>query len=77
VPVGLLLHRFASVREALLAQLRSYSDEEWRTPVPVDLDSRRSMGSLAEYVMAVPGQHSYWHAAIHLHRLSAMGPNQG
>jgi len=77
MPVGLLLHRFTSVREALLAQLRGYSDEEWRTPVPVDLDPRRSMGSLAEYVMTVPGQHSYWHAAIHLHRLSAMGANQG
>jgi hypothetical protein len=70
VPVGLLLHRFASVREALLAQLRGYSDEEWRTPVPVDLAPRRSVGSLAAYVMTVPGQHSYWHAAIHLHRLS-------
>jgi mycothiol maleylpyruvate isomerase-like protein len=70
VPVGLLLHRFASVREALLAELRSYSDEEWRTPLPVDLDPRRSVGSLAEYVMTVPGQHSYWHAAIHLKRLS-------
>ncbi len=77
LPVGLLLHRFASVREALLAELRSYSEEEWRTPVPVDLDPRRSVGSLAEYVMTVPGQHSYWHAAIHLHRLSAMGANRG
>jgi Mycothiol maleylpyruvate isomerase N-terminal domain len=77
LPVGLLLHRFASVREALLAELRSYSEEEWRTPVPVDLDPRRSVGSLAEYVMTVPGQHSYWHAAIHLHRLSAMGANHG
>jgi hypothetical protein len=76
VPVRLLLHRFASVREALLAELRSYSKEEWRTPLAVDLDPRRSVGSLAQYVMTVPGQHSYWHAAIHLHRSSAMSASQ-
>jgi len=77
LPVGLLLHRFTSAREALLAELRSYSKEEWHTPLPVDLEPRRSVGSLAEYVMTVPGQHSYWHAAVHLHRLSVMGANRG
>jgi hypothetical protein len=77
VPVGLLLHRFASVRDALLAELRGYSEEEWRTPTAFDLDPRHSVGSLAEYVMTVPGQHSYWHVAIHLRRSSAVGANQG
>jgi len=76
LPVGLLLHRFMSAGEALLAELQSNSEEGWRSPAPVDLDPRRSMGSLAQYVMTVPGQRSYWHAAIHLHRSAAMGANQ-
>ena len=77
LPVGPLLHRFASAREALLAELRSYSEEEWGTPTSVDLDPRPSMGSLAQYAMTVPGHHSYWHAAIHLRRSAAMGVNHG
>jgi hypothetical protein len=27
--------------------------------------------------MTVPRQHPYWHAAIHLRRLSAVGADQG
>jgi hypothetical protein len=77
LPVGLLFHRFASVRDALLAELRSYSEDEWHDPVPLDFDTGRSVGSLAQYVMTVPRQHPYWHAAIHLRRLSATGADQG
>ena len=77
LPVGLLLHRFASVHDALLAELGSYSEAEWHAPVPFDADTGRSVGSLAQYVMTVPRQHPYWHAAIHLRRLSAMGADQG
>ena len=77
LPVGLLLQRFASVRDALLAELRSYSEDEWHDPVPLDVDTGRSVGSLAQYVMTVPRLHPYWHAAIHLGRLSATGVDQG
>lgn len=70
LPVDLLLHRFAVVRDALLAQLRGYSRQAWDAPVPLDLEPKRSLGSLAQYVMTVPGRPPYSHAAIHLRKLA-------
>jgi Mycothiol maleylpyruvate isomerase N-terminal domain len=73
LPVPLLLHRFAAVRDALLAELRSHTEDRWRTPVALDPGPARSIGSLAQYVMTVPRAAPYWHAAIHLGKLAEVG----
>lgn len=73
LPVRLLLHRFATVRDALLAELQNYTDEEWHAPVLLDVRSAHSVGSLAQYVMTVPRAAPYWHAAIHLGKLAETG----
>ncbi len=70
LPVPLLLHRFAAARDALLAELRSYDEDRWRAPVPLDLAAASTTGSLAQYVMTVPQAAPCWHAAIHLGRLA-------
>jgi Mycothiol maleylpyruvate isomerase N-terminal domain len=70
LPVTLLLHRFATARDALLAELRSYDEDRWRAPVPLDLAASHTTGSLAQYVMTVPRAEPCWHAAIHLGRLA-------
>lgn len=59
LPADLLLHRFTTVREALVAQLGTYTFEEWTA----------RGGPLAQHVMTVPDHDPYWHAAIHLDRL--------
>ena len=73
LPVDLLLHRFAVVRDALLAELRGHTDQSWAAETRLDLDPARSVGGLAQYVMTVPGRSSYWHAAIHLRKLAEVG----
>jgi hypothetical protein len=55
IPVDLLVHRFDTVRRALVEELRGYVDGGWD-----------SVGPLAQHAMTVPGAASYWHAAIHL-----------
>jgi hypothetical protein len=72
LPVPLLLHRFAGVRDALLAELRGYAEDQWLAPVPL-AGSAYSMGSLAQYVMTVPRAAPCWHAAIHLDKLAEVG----
>jgi hypothetical protein len=55
-PVELLVDRFVRVRDALVAQLSGYTEEEWTG----------SVGELAQHAMTVPGSDPYWHAALHL-----------
>jgi len=52
----LLLHRLVTVRDALLTELDEYDEETWRS----------GTGELAQRICTVPGQPSYWHAALHL-----------
>jgi Mycothiol maleylpyruvate isomerase N-terminal domain len=73
LPVTLLLHRFATVRDALLSELRSHHGDGWLAPLPLGPGPAHSPGSLAQYVMTVPGAAPYWHAAIHLGRLAEVG----
>jgi len=68
LPVELLVHRFTSVRDALLDELARHDDDMWARPVGV---RPGSVGALAQYVMTVPGNDPYWHAAIHLGELAA------
>jgi hypothetical protein len=70
LPVSLLLHRFAAVRDALVDELTGYTSAEWAASPSVGFTAVRSIGSLAQYVMTVPGAEPYWHAAIHLDRLT-------
>jgi hypothetical protein len=61
IPAELLLHRAASVRDALVAQLQAYAPDDWSA----------NSGPLAQYIMTVPNHDPYWHAAIHLDQLPA------
>ena len=70
LPVPLLLHRFAAAGDALLAELRDYDEQRWRAPLAFDLAAAATTGSLAQYVMTVPGKAPCCHAAIHLGRLA-------
>ncbi|MBM7784074.1 hypothetical protein [Tenggerimyces flavus] len=63
VPTELLVHRYESVRAALLDELQS---DGWNDDVKLELAQEHSVGSLAEYVMTVPNNPAFWHAAIHL-----------
>src|SRR5215207_802271 len=69
-PVDLLMHGFDAVLEALLNELRSYTEDRWLEPAPPRVSPVLTIGSLAEYVMTVPRMPSYWHAAIHLDKLA-------
>ena len=73
LPVPLLLHRFAAVRDALVTELRSYAEDRWLAPIPFDPGPADSIGALAQHVMTVPRAAPYWHAAIHLDRLAEVG----
>jgi hypothetical protein len=66
IPSDLLLHRFASVRTALLDELGTLSDEQWSSPAAVEHDQAGSLGGLMQYAMTVPNRQPFWHAAIHL-----------
>jgi DinB superfamily len=72
LPVTLVLHRFATVGDALVAELAGYAEEEWTAPIAADPDPPHSLGWLAQYVMTVPGAPAYWHAAIHLNKLATL-----
>jgi hypothetical protein len=70
LPVELLVHRYTAVRDALLDELARYDDEvaryddeAWARPAGV---RPGSVGELVQYVMTVPGDDPYRHAAIHL-----------
>jgi hypothetical protein len=69
LPVELLVHRFTAVRDALLDEFSRYDDEQWRAPIAGTRSGAESIGALAQYVMTVPGNAPYWHAAIHLGEL--------
>lgn len=62
-PAELLLHRFETVRDALLDELATHS---WDANLELDQETPHSKGSLATYVMTVPHQEPFWHAALHL-----------
>lgn len=68
VPVELLVHRFAATRDALLDEFASFDEDRWLAPIPV----AESMGWLSQYVMTVPRNAPYWHAAIHLGELATV-----
>lgn len=51
LPADLLLHRSASIHDAVLDQLTT---------------SWESVGELAQRVWTVPGKPAFWHAAVHL-----------
>jgi hypothetical protein len=70
LPVGLLLHRFTVVTDALLDELARYRDAQWQAQVQVSDAPGQSIAALAQYVMTVPGNAPYWHAAIHLGELA-------
>ncbi|HEY8454405.1 MAG TPA: maleylpyruvate isomerase N-terminal domain-containing protein [Actinopolymorphaceae bacterium] len=66
LPSDLLLHRFQASRDALLAELSCYDEYAWVDPTLTVKREVTSIGGLAQYVMTVPGQQAYWHAALHL-----------
>lgn len=68
MPIELLFHRFTAVHEALTAELAGYDEQTWTAPLPAPVSGAKpdSMGALAQYVMTVPGNAPYWHAALHL-----------
>jgi hypothetical protein len=70
IPSELLLHRFESVRTALLDELSALTDEQWSGAPELEHDHGASLGGLMQYVMTVPNQQPYWHAAIHLGQLA-------
>jgi hypothetical protein len=69
LPSDLLLHRFASVRIALLDELNALTDEQWAGAPELAHEAAGSLGGLMQYAMTVPNQQPYWHAAIHLGQL--------
>jgi hypothetical protein len=71
LPVGQLLHRFTAVRDALLAELARYDDEAWARPIALAGVPAGSVGELVQYVMTVPGNDPYRHAAIHLREVAS------
>ena len=77
IPSDLLLHRFASVRAALLDELGALSDEQWSGAPELEHDAAASLGGLVQYVMTVPNQQPFWHAAIHLGQLAGVAVGGG
>lgn len=69
LPVDALVQRMEVVRDALLAEIGCYDEEEWLETMPSD-ENGRSMGALSQYAMTVPSHEPYWHAAIHLGELN-------
>jgi hypothetical protein len=61
IPASLLMHRLSSVRNALLTEIRRYSEAEWQAP--------EAIGEVAQHAMTVPGKPPYVHAALHLDEL--------
>lgn len=69
LPVELVVHRFTAVRDALLGELAGHDDASWARLAGV---RPGSVGALAQYVMTVPGNDPYRHAAIHLGAVAAI-----
>jgi Mycothiol maleylpyruvate isomerase N-terminal domain len=63
LPAPLLLHRFRSIRDSMLAEFARYDQQAW---VTVQAGQGESIGALAQRVWTVPGRAAYRHAAIHL-----------
>jgi hypothetical protein len=55
IPSGLLLHRFHSVADALVAEIQQYDETSWN-----------GIGALAEYAATPPDGALFGHAARHL-----------
>jgi hypothetical protein len=72
LPVPLLLHRFRSVGDAMLAEFDGCGEQDWTGtgPEPVLGDG---IGALAQEIWTVPGRPAFWHAAIHLNHPAAGG----
>jgi len=76
LPVELLLHRFEAVCDALNDELSRYDEEQWTAPFPLDHPKATSTGAFAQYVLSIPDQSPYWHAAIHLGELAVMSEKE-
>lgn len=76
VPPEALLHRFRTVRDALLDELGRISERAWTQAGPAPLLAT-GFGGLAERIWSVPGQPAYWHAAIHLNQLPDSADEHG
>jgi hypothetical protein len=70
LPALLLLHRFVTVRDALLAEFGRMGEQEWSGAGPAPVLAG-GIGALAQRVWTVPGQPAFWHSAIHLNKLPA------
>lgn len=65
---SLLLHRLRAAQDAVLAELGRHGGQAWTGAGQVP-SLARGIGGLAQRVWTVPGQPSFWHAAIHLNQL--------
>ncbi|MGW1339613.1 hypothetical protein ACWCOV_01065 [Kribbella sp. NPDC002412] len=65
IPSGLLLHRFHSVADALVAEIRQYDDDAWNDPATGG-GYDGGIGALAEYAATPPDGVLFGHAARHL-----------
>ncbi|MFI6920632.1 DinB family protein [Nonomuraea spiralis] len=68
LPASLLLHRSASVHDAIVADLSRFGEESWDSP---------GLGAVTQRVWTVPGNPAYWHAAIHLGQVPSIPPAAG
>jgi hypothetical protein len=67
LPASMLIHRLLSARDALLTEVQSYPEAQWRAAG--DDGEGTGVGALAQHAMTVPGKPAYVHAAIHLDEL--------
>jgi hypothetical protein len=65
LPSALLLHRFQSVHEALVAEIQQYDETSWNDP-STGGGYGGSIGALAEYASTPPDGILFGHAARHL-----------
>jgi hypothetical protein len=63
-----LLHRLRAVQDAVLTGLGRHEDEAWTRPEQTPALAQ-GIGGPAQRVWTVPGQSSFWHAAVHLNKL--------
>ncbi|MDP4511769.1 hypothetical protein [Nonomuraea turcica] len=73
LPTSLLLHRFASVHDAILQDLGRISEQAWNGAPQYP----GGIGAVAHRVWTVPGQPAFWHAAIHLAQVPPDPPVTG
>lgn len=65
IPSGLLLHRFHSVADALVAEIEQYDETSWADPATGG-GYDGSIGALAEYAATPPDGSLFGHTARHL-----------